>query len=262
MTTPKNVIPQSFILSDSFPNEEGIRSYFNTINQNSFFTSLEEKNTGKEKTSPLEKTIEVAGNALNFLNSQTVKNNKEYIDQIKKLEEDVLLDHSVVTVLCAGVSNDFVNKLQSYQLCYSITRKDFDTELQFWLTPAYMSSKEVAMFYLELYTKFANLKDSLKPKYGITDPRDIKRVMPSGYGTNAILTSGTRKWQEILVKGTAFKEDHEVRFVLTNLAKNFKNRYQTLFSTMVLENKEGKRFGFDTLKSSDDAWVNYKITFG
>ncbi len=257
---PKNVIPQSFILSESFPNEEGIRSYFTQINQNSFFTSLEEKNVGKEKVSPLEKTVEVAGNALNLLNSQNTKNNKEYLTKVKGIQDDIL-DHSVSTVLFAGVSNDFVNRLQSYQLCYQITRKDFDNELQFWLTPEYLNSKEAAMFYLELYTKFSNLKGTLKDKFGITDPREVKRVMPCGYGTNCIVTTGGKKWQEIITKGTIFKEDPEMRFVLTALAKNFRNRHQTLFSSMVLENKEGKRFGMDTLKSAEDAWVNHRIVF-
>lgn len=258
--TPKNVIPQSFILSESFPNEEGIRSYFTQINQNSFFTSLEEKNSGKEKVSQLEKTMEVTGNTLNVLSSQNIKNNKEYLIQIKKLQEDIL-DHSTSTVLFAGVSNDFVNRLQSYQLCYQITRKDFDNELQFWLTPEYLSSKEAALFYLELYTKFSNLKDTLRDKFDIKDPRDVKRVMPCGYGTNCVVTTGAKKWQELITKGTVFKEDPEMRFVLTALAKNFRNKHPTLFSTMVLENKEGKRFGMDTLKSSEDAWVNYRIVF-
>jgi thymidylate synthase ThyX len=260
MTTPKNVIPQSFILSESFPNEEGIRSFFTQSNQNGFFTSLEEKN--KDKVSSVEKTIEVTGNTLNVLSSQVVKNNKEYIAQLKKLEQDAILDHSTSTVLFAGVSNDFVNKLQSYQLCYQITRKDFDNELQFWLTPEYLQSKEAAQFYAELYAQFANLKDKLQTHFKITDPRDVKRVMPSGYGTNAVATTGIRKWQEIITKGTAFKEDHETRFVLTALAKNFRNRHNTLFSNMLLENSEGKKFGMDTLKSSDDAWSKFRITFG
>ncbi len=165
-------------------------------------------------------------------------------------------------MLFAGVSNDFVNKLQSYQLCYQITRKDFDNELQFWLTPEYLQSKEAATFYAELYAQFANLKDKLQTHFKITDPRDVKRVMPSGYGTNAVVTTGLNKWQELIIKGTSFKEDHETRFILTNLAKNFRHRHNSLFSTMLLENVEGKKFGFDTLKSSDDAWSKFKIIFG
>lgn len=259
MTIPKNVIPQSFVLSESFPNEEGIRSYFSQIEQSGFFTSLEEKK--KEKVSQSEKTIEVVGNALNILNSKTVNTNKEYITQLKKLEQDTIMDHSTSTVLFVGVSNDFVNKLQSYQLCYKITRKDFDNELQFWLTPEYLQSKEAATFYYELYSQFANLKDKLQSHFKITDPRDVKRVMPSGYGTNIIVTAGLGKWQEIIAKGTSFQEDHETRFVLTNLSKNFKYRHNSLFSNMLLEDESGKKFGVDTLKSSDDAWTKFRITF-
>lgn len=261
MTTPRNVIPQAFILSESFPNEEGIRSYFSQIGQTNFFTSLEEKNSGKDKVTPLEKTVEVTGNALNTLNSQQFKNNKEYLAQIKKIEEDTILDHSTITILFSGVSNDFVNRLQSYQLCYNITRKDFDGELLFWAPPDYLHDKETALMYLELHTKFANLKDTLKSKHNIQDPRDIKRVMPAGYGTNAVVTTGVRKWQEILLKGTSFKEDHELRFVLINLAKTLRSRNHNLFVNMYLESRDGKRFGVDTLKSSDDAWNNYRIIF-
>lgn len=257
MTIPKNVIPQSFILSESFPNEEGIRSFFTQMKQIGFFTSLEEKG----KVTSAEKSIEVVGNALNILNSQTVSTNKDYINQLTKLEQDTIMDHATSTVLFVGVSNDYINKLQSYQLCYQINRKDFDNELQFWLTPEYLQSQESATFYFELYTQFANLKDKLQSHFKITDPRDVKRVMPSGYGTNAVATAGLLKWKEIITKGTSFKEDHETRFVLTNLAKYFKHRHSSLFSNMLLEDRNGKKFGVDTLKSSEDAWVNFRITF-
>lgn len=259
MITPKNVIPQSFILSESFPNEEGVRSFFNQLNQSGFFTSLEEKKN--VKVSSVEKTVEVVGNALNIFSSQSSNSNKEYISNLRRLEQDSILDHSTSTVLFSGVSNDFVNKMQSYQLCYQITRKDFDSELQFWLTPEYLQTKESATFYCELYAQFANLKDKLQEHFRITDPRDVKRVMPSGYGTNAVVTTGLRKWQEIISKGTSFKEDHETRFVLTNLAKNLRHRHNSLFSGMMLEDTIGKKYGIDTLKSSDDAWTKFRIIF-
>jgi hypothetical protein len=258
-TTIKNSIPQSFVLSESFPNEEGIRGFFTHENNNSFFTSLEEKN--KDKVSGLEKTTEVNGNALNVLKSVNTKNNKDYLIELRKLQEESILDHSTSTIVFLNVSNEFVNKLQSYQLHYNITRKDYDSELHFWLTPEYLGSKDASIFYLDLFNRFAKLKDTLKEKYNISDPREVKRLMPTSYGTNAIVTTGIKKWQEIITKATSFKEDTEMRFVFTNLAKNLKNRHQSLFMNIFIEDKQGKRFGFDTLKSSENAWVNYRVIF-
>lgn len=258
MTTVKNFVPQSFILSESFPNEEGIRAYFSQNNDNSFYTSLEEKN--KEKTSTLEKSVETTGNSLPVLNSSLIKNNKEYILQLRKEQLDDVLDHSTSTIVFTNVSNELVNRIQSYELHYQITRKEFNNELRFWLSPTYVP-KELSLYYLDLYTKFANLKDTLQQKYKVTDLKEIKRLMPSSYGINAVITTGIKKWQEIITKGTRFSEESELRYVLINLSKNFRHKHATIFSNMSLEDKTGKRFGFDSLKSSDDAWLNYRIIF-
>jgi len=258
-TTIKNVIPQSFIISESFPNEEGIRSYFSQNKDNTFFTQLEEKN--KTKVSSLEKTIEISGNVIEVLLSSDTKNNKEYLAQLKKVTNDSILDHAISTVAFLNVSNEVANKIISYGLHYQVSIKEFDNELRFWLTPQYMGNETTAKFYLDLFNGFAKLQDNLREKHNITDAREIKRLMPASYGVNALVTSGINKWKEIITKGTLLTEDQEVRYVLINLAKNFKNRHQSIFMNMMLEDSKGQKFGLDTLKSSDNAWLHYKVIF-
>ena len=260
MTTIKNYIPSSYILSESFPNENGIREYFNTVDKKSFYTSLEEKSS-KEKTSALEKSVEIIGNALEVLDSSSIRNNKDYLVQLKALEKEFILNHSTSTVMFSDVSNDFTNILQSFQLHYRIDRSEFKNELKFWLTPEYSSKKELALAFADMLARFAKFKDNIMEKFGMSSSNEIKRFMPSSYGINAVVTAGMKNWKDILLRGTGFDCDNEVRFVLINLSKTFKARHSNLFMNMMLEDKEGKKFGFDTLKSSEDAWTKYRIVF-
>lgn len=260
----KNVLPSFHIIAETKLIEEGVRGFFNTSDQR-FYTSLEEKN--KNKITDVEKMVEVVGNISKKLPSRSVQNNREYINKIKSINEEIL-KHTQISIAFNNVSQTFIDLFYKMRNPIEITQRELEKEeLKFWLLPTYEDDEKLAFKFAELFESYGKLKESLEVELAKKSERNaekdfeaIKRLLPNTYALDAVMTSSLYTWREVIFEYTNFSYDDEIRYVLLFLAKTLKNRYQNAFHDLVLVDREGAILGLDSLKVDGKIWRNARVT--
>jgi thymidylate synthase ThyX len=258
----KNIIPTFHIISETKLCEDGIRSFFNSIDPR-FFTNLDEKN--KAKVSDSEKLVECVGNICNYLHSGKTNGNKEYIAIVNKYFSE-LCCHTSVTIAFNNVSQTFIDKLHRMHAKLEIHQRELGKEqLKFWLLPTYEDDEELAYRFAQLFESYGTLKSTLesdlskKNKTTAKDNESIKRLLPNTYALDAVVTTNLQVWKDIIIKYTNLSYDDEIRYILLFLTKMFKQKYSNLFEDLVLVDKSDNIIGVDSLKVDGKIWRECKI---
>ena len=258
----KNVLPTFHIIAETKINEDGIRAFFK--DDPKFFTNLEEKN--RNKVTDAEKLIEVIGNVVRKLSSNSTSNNKEYISRLKHIQLNILR-HIHITVAFNNVSQIFIDKLYRMRVNMEINQRELEDEkLKFWLLPTFEDNEKLAFKFAEIFDSYGALKHNLEDELSKLKDRNVekdidcvKRLIPNTYALDAVVTTNLLTWIELILEYTDYHYDDEIRYVLLFLAKSLKQRYTNALSDLILVEKSNSTLGLDSLKIDGKIWRNAKI---
>lgn len=259
----KNVLPTFYIIAETKINEDGIRAFFK--DDPKFFTNLEEKNRAKITDS--EKLIEVVGNIVRKLPSNSTANNKDYIFKLKQIQSSILR-HTHITVAFNNVSQTFIDKFYRMRVNMEIHQRELEDEkLKFWLLPTFEDNEKLAFKFAEIFDSYGALKQNLinelskqKDRNVDKDIECVRRLIPNTYALDAVVTTDLLTWTEIILEYTDYQYDDEIRYVLLFLAKALKQRYSNALYDLILVEKGNSALGLDSLKIDGKIWRNAKIS--
>jgi hypothetical protein len=206
----------------------------------------------------MEKLLEFMGN--DFLEIPSKETNEDYLKtNIKKLEP--LLDHFHITVCFKNVSGYFLHEIIKLNLSNICVNEIEQPDLSFWLSPTngksennfgYMvqSIYESIQSYIEI-AKRNNISEDVITK-------NILSMQPKAVHQKCIITASISSWKDIILTLSRITSSEEHRYVLLNLLRDFKMRYFYLFCDIAVMNKDKKILGIDSIKSDENAWMDYE----
>lgn len=262
----KNVIPKTYIIAETKIDEAAIRSFLEEVEEPAW-----QKRWLNNELSDGEKVVDLSCSYCENINPSVEINSEQIlIDLGKKNTLNSFLNHAKVTVLFHKVSFIFCKKILESKVDMDVNFQDINFgDMGFWYPPSFGILPELAIGFGETVKQYDDLKQYLSTKIEQLESNDrkeknkaimdIARLFPTTTQINGVITTGLGNWFKCFETFCQFDSDHELRMVFLNLASKFKKRYPSIFKNMVMENKNGNQFGFDSLKESHNAWQNYQI---
>lgn len=182
------------------------------------------------------------GTELNKNLTKVRTENKDYLDNIKKVGHGSVMEHTTLNFMFCDVSRVFTHELVRHRAGTAISQESLRfvrlTELRQWLPTCITENPEAAeMFregfeYLEkLQLKLADvLKLDEKPfskKKELTSA--MRRLAPIGLATNIGWSANIRTLRHVLEMRTAASAEEEIRIVFNQVANIVQARYNNLF---------------------------------
>ena len=268
-----NNIPEMYIVGETKINPQTLERFFKETRT---FSVIEKWNNinGGENISALEQHIELMARGFQ-IDPTSDQTNKEYLnDIIKSPGADSVFDHGNVTVIIRNASLNFLILLLRLRLdnVNIINSKMSLEEIGFWLPPLLDNpdSKEYALKFANGYSDLSKAIDTLLTSFNyetLVEENEehanlirqvIVRLLPISTQMNIGLTCSVKTWRNMMLMGSRFGSDDELRYAFMHLAKDMKKRYFNLFQDFKLQNQEGKTLGLDSLRT-DGAWYNYQL---
>ena len=253
--------PSWTIICDSKINSRSFQRYTTTVS-NDFEIGWIKANGKAPNTSNAEKILELL--AIDFLGLKNDKNlpNDKFLEQHFKALEP-FFDHFSATVVFNNVSQVFIQNVLLEKLCsYNINQKKL-TDLSLFLPPS-IEDTEIQNVYGQLvgniFESVQNFIEEAK-RNGVSEQEATNTaltMMPIAQQSKAIMTASMGSWRKLLISLSEFGKDEETRYVIMHLLRDLKARYIGFFSDMVLENKDRKQFGVDSL-SNEGFWQTVKV---
>lgn len=267
-----NNLPEFFIVSDTKLNPQTIERFLKETGRTELLHHWNEKNKN-DNVSSIEQHFELLARIYGLVQGE--KTNEESLKEIVSNPAlQYIFDHGQITVLFKNVSLNFMMlllrlKIESLNM---INEKLSLEEMGFWLPPILdqPENKEVALNFAATYSITSQKINELLDKIGYVQiikehPEAAEpirqlftRLMPISSQVNLGLSCTVRGWRQLILMGSNFASDDELRYVFMHLAKDFKKRYYGLFQDFSLENASGNKFGLDSLRD-EKAWHNYQV---
>lgn len=267
-----NGVPSSHIIAESKTVVDGLKTFLHEINETDFETEWKKRNQGSVNTAEA-----VAEFASRFTDNEEwiedKQNNNDYIKMLlKKNELNSPLDHSTVTVLFNNVSMLFVKHLVECRLNNSVINSKESPVLKmgFWIPPTVEDNIQLQHAYAQVFANLNDIKTQWLKYFDLKNKspeeinsivHDVSRIFPWGTQVISCMTCGLHSWRQLFSLCSDFNVDSEIRFVLIHLAYKFKKRYPSCFQDMRVLDKDGNKYGIDSIVSSTDIWKGLKIDF-
>lgn len=261
-----NSIPKTFIIADTKVDEAAIRNFLEEVEEPAW-----QKRWVNTEMSAGEKVVDISCSFCENVNpSVEIDSENIIIDLGQKNSLNSFLNHAKSTVLFHKVSFMFCKKILESGIDMDINFQDINFgDMGFWYPPSFGILQELSIGFGKTVQQYDDLKQYLSTKLEqLTSAdreeknraiMDAARLFPTTTQINGVITAGLGNWFRCFETFCQFESDHELRMVFLHLAAKFKKRYPLVFKPMVMENKHGNQFGFDSLKESADAWKNYTI---
>lgn len=254
-------VPTWSIIADTKINNQSFTTYHTSVS-NSFEIDWLKANGKALQTSNAEKILEVmAYDLLGLKNDKNLPNDKFLELHAKALEP--LYDHFSVTIVFNNVSHIFLQNIILEKLGnYHISQKRL-TDLSLWCPPVFESSA-VQNIYGGLVGNIFNSIEEFVSKAklnGVSEQQALDTslsMMPRCQQSRVIFTSSFSSLRTMLLRLSDFERDEETRFIMLHLLRDLKARYLSFFSDLVLEKKDKKQFGSDSL-NNEGFWKLVKV---
>jgi thymidylate synthase (FAD) len=165
-------------------------------------------------------TMEKAGRTCYKSQSKiSADSSKKFIEKIRSLGHESVLEHSSMTVRFYNVSRGFTHELVRHRPCSfsqeSTRYVGYQKEDMEFIMPAHTQNsaeiKEVDKLLLHIEDCYKMLKKS-----GWKSD-DARQILPIGIKTEIVMTTNFREWRHIFKLRTAKNAHWEIKYVLTKL---------------------------------------------
>jgi hypothetical protein len=272
-----NNIPSFYFVGDTKINPQTLEKFLQESGKEDILKKWMVANPDSQKISQLEKFLELTGRIYG-INQNFEGNNSAYIKELlKNSYSHFVFQQANINIFFQNVSINFLFLILRLQIeNLNLINEKIDLEkLGFWLPPIMdqPTQKEAALKFGVACSDVAQKIEELMTFYHyhiITKDNpalaekirsNIMRLMPVSAQFNLGINTSILSWRQLIMRATDFLSEDELRYVFLNLAKEFKNRYFSVFQDCVLEDINGKQFGLDTLKTEEKAWYKYKLKF-
>ena len=254
-----NVLPCVTIISETKINPQSLDGFMKKVGISKEWNEEHHKRNLNSNLSDLEKLPE----ALHSLRNPIPEGSTA--DFNKTVPRD-LLKSIHISIGVNYISKDFIfeiNQLSNFKITTSDINHD---DLCFWVNPCIMDDDKAAIYYgtviAEASKRVSELGEYIKTNEQATDiekKKAIDRLMPMATQIDCIISGSLYDFQKAIYEGTDYNKLDEMRFVLIELTRKLKLKYNSLFYNFVLVDAEDNEFGLDTINSESNGWRNYKI---
>jgi hypothetical protein len=271
----ENNIPKFYIVGDTKINPQTLEKYLSENGKDSILKEWVENNPDSQKISSLEKFLEITGRTFGVYRDFKGTNAAYLKEIIKNPYSQFLFQQTNINIFFENVSINFLFLIMRLQIenLQLINEKITLDKLGFWLPPIMdqASQKEAGLKFgigcsdlaqkvEELMTFYHyHILEKDNPQLAEKIRSNIMRLMPLSTQFNLGINTTISSWRQLLIRGTDFLSEDELRFIFLHLAREFKTRYYGAFQDFVLEDNTGKQFGLDTLRTEEKAWYKYKL---
>ncbi len=210
--------------------------------------------TGLNGENPLQ-LIETAGRtAYQSRDKINDESANRFVDMIRRLGHESVLEHSAMTVEFNGVSRGLTHELVRHRVAsytQESTRYVDEKDFKVVLPPDKDENEKIVEVVLgqdgpvKVLTKLS-VKDFIELNEqmykGLRSagwiPEDARQILPNGIESQIVMTANLREWRHVFKLRCSKKAHWEIRRVFVNLLKDVKERIPIVFDDFVIDESE------------------------
>ncbi len=199
---------------------------------------------GMDRKSPLE-LIEWAGRTSYKSHHKITKDSaKKFVEMIRKLGHESVLEHSAMTVEFTGVSRGFTHELVRHRLAsYTQQSTRYVDKSDFVITAPPKKNLKEKIVELNLpngtklkisFEDWVNLNEQMYRGLRKADwvNQDARQILPIGIDSPIVMTANMREWRHVFKLRCGKAAHWEIRLVMTKLLKEIKKKVPIIFDDL------------------------------
>lgn len=247
------VEPKVFLIGETRVVEDGLRAYLKHIGV-----------PGWRSDAPTdsERIVEVMGRVcyrsfepgLNPNVTKIREHNRDYLENILKVEHGSVIEHPVMNFVFADVSRVFTHELVRHRVGVAISQESLRfvrlEGLGQWLPAVIREDKEAVGIFMRTFEELEKLQLQLADHFRLDLPgvpfhrkkvvtSAMRRIAPIGLATTIGWSANPRTIRWLLEMRTAPEAEEEIRLVFGKVGEIVLKRYPHLFGDFTVEMAEG-----------------------